>query len=277
MAPVVIQDFSRQRRALDDGDFSKYFWSFPVAEAACDKQSFVFLSMHFHHLLYCYCSCFNFQSTKCDFAPVLSEVNSEERCVIRWPWWLLCESVFILEIQVSLSPDCIDHSFPLLTDPSHEKLSPVNGLLVVQYSMYYSIYFVMFGCGHQCFVLLTPTTTLIQWVNISQTLGPSHALFIVTCTSLPPWVIGAHLALQKVTCCFLLIITYCIGHWSVGGVGTVSNMLTSVYKDKDNPMAHLETLDHVRCHHKKNMPLVAHSMMSKISGSQWQWLQVPVQ
>ena len=52
MVPVVIQDFSRQRRALDDGDFSKYFWSFPVAEAACDKQSFVFLSMHFHHLLY---------------------------------------------------------------------------------------------------------------------------------------------------------------------------------------------------------------------------------
>ena len=162
MVPVVIQDFSRQRRTLDDGDFSKYVWSFPVPKAACDKQSFVFLSMHFHHLLYCYCSCFNFQSTKCDFAPVLSEVNSEERCVIRWPWWLLCESVFILEIQVSLAPDCIDHSFPLLTDPSHEKLSPVNGLLVVQYSMYCSIYFVLFGCGHQCFVLLTPTT---PWYN----------------------------------------------------------------------------------------------------------------
>lgn len=117
MVPVVIQDFSRQRRALDDGDFSKYCWSFPVAEAACDKQSFVFLSMHFHHLLYCYCSCFNFQSTKCDFAPVLSEVNSEERCVIRWPWWLLCESVFILEIQVSLAPDCT-----VLITPSYSSL-----------------------------------------------------------------------------------------------------------------------------------------------------------
>jgi hypothetical protein len=48
---VLIQDFRRQRRALDAGDFSECFRPFsaiyvpvPVAEAARDKQYCVFLT-----------------------------------------------------------------------------------------------------------------------------------------------------------------------------------------------------------------------------------------
>ena len=108
--------------------------------------------------------------------------------------------------------------------------------------MYCSIYFVLFDCG-ELFCSSHPPHALAQihWVIIAQTLCPSSAPLIVTCASLPPMSHWCKFGITKSDLLFptVLLIAYCIGHWSVGGLCTLSKtLMLSVYGE--NPVAHLE-------------------------------------
>jgi hypothetical protein len=180
------------------------------------------------------------------------------QCIVRSDMWSEMALVTVMWIHLHfgrtssarsiMSWYC--NSFPALTDPSHEKVSPANGTVSWLYVLW--PIFVMFGCGHLCCVLLIPPPhALIQWACIAQTLGPSHDPFIVTCTSLPPMSHWCKFGITKSDFDILpssLHTILDIGWW--GGVCTLFKMLMfSVYRENTMTVAHLEKLDPVRCHH----------------------------
>ena len=147
------------------------------------------------------------------------------QCIVRSDMWSEMALVTVMWIHLHfgrtssarsiMSWYC--NSFPALTDPSHEKVSPANGTVSWLFVLWHI--FVMFGCGHLWCVILIPPP-LMPWYNehaLLRLLVPVMIPSLSLVHPYPPWVIGASLALQKVTLIFSP--PHYILYWTLVGGG----------------------------------------------------------
>ena len=277
MLAVLIQDFRRQRRAWDAGDFSECFRPFSAMYictcTCCWGGSWQkILCVSWLEALTLLTQVFMFLSTKGDFALVPLEVNSEEHysvwsdgpgdlCVNAFSFWKAKFRSLHTVLYWSLlpSPHC---SIPWESVPSQW----YHGC------MYCSIYFVLFECGHHFVFFSSPTCTGTDTLsdNCSNSLSQFCSLNCHLCIPAPHeslvqvWHYKKWLAVSYST-------PHCILHWTLvsGGIMYIVKNVDVVCLRRE-PRGSSWKLDPVRCHRvPKQLPLVAHSMMSKISWSQW--------